>query len=151
MDSNIDFDQLAQAAFPEVNRLGPVQALDRLWRTLFSLDKWYFLAQQSLLSSEPVPYRWDRKQNGEYWFLAFTDQQRAIRFASDQQLGNEVGQVPFVSLDPQTAREHIANAAAASSIFGVRFNEGSPYGWAAPAADIQAIYEHVSQNGDRSN
>lgn len=150
MNSSIDFDQLAKAAFPEVNQLGEVEDLDRLWQSLFDLDKWFFLAKQNLIDAEPVPYRWDRKQDGQLWFLVFTDENRAIRFASKQGLANESEKVPFVAMTPEAARLHTAQAAAASSVFGVRFNEGSQFGWAAPAEDIQAIYAHLTRTDDKA-
>ena len=82
-----DFEQLARQAFPQVDQPGPVEALDQLWNCLFDLPCWYFLAIPANHDSDQgQPFQWDRRMDGKFWLLAFTELERGQAFAAKQNL-----------------------------------------------------------------
>ncbi len=146
MNRNIpDFDKLALAAHPVVDQIGRVEDLDALWSQLFELDTWYFLGEPKTIYNAldgVKPFQWDRRQNGETWLLAFTDLNRANRWKETQDSQFNDDRVHFMSLTPDEARSHIRSLIG-SKVIGIRFNEGSDYGWAARVEDIDPIFNHL--------
>ncbi|HMO13627.1 MAG TPA: hypothetical protein PKD64_04315 [Pirellulaceae bacterium] len=145
-----DFDLLAHAAHPETFSAGTIEHLDRLWRELFALNSWHFLAEPKTIFNAldgVKPYPWDRRQNGEKWLLAFTDLARAERWLDDAEIKQDDRSDYFITWTPAAARSYFRTLTG-SPVVGVRFNEGSAFGWAAPVEDIERIYNHLAAQTD---
>ncbi len=141
-----DFDQLAFAAHPEIDRHGSIEALDALWKAVFLLDEWHFLGEPKTIHNAidgAKPFQWDRKQDGTKWLLLFTDLQRAKLWAATQDFGAGADRVNFLSIKQDEARAHFRSLIG-KSVAGIRFNEGSKFGWMAPLEDIDTIFGHLA-------
>ena len=137
------FDELVDLAYDAASR-GPLEdpALDALWKALFGLETWYFLAKPPEADDELVPFVCDG-DDGCGWLLAFTDLGRLRRYCSQEGLEGEgqiEGETFYLSLKPASARAWVRGLP--DEIGGIRFNEGE-HGWQGDRGSIDRIHEHL--------
>lgn len=138
-----DFDMLTAAAFPG-QQVGPIAAVNALWRAAFALDQWLFIMHPAAVS-DPQPFV--ANEAGYACMFAFTDGERLRGFAKENDLVAEKGSALMLGISPHNAIEWGREELERGGSQRVHFNFGGP-GWFAPMARLPDIYDFVQGSAD---
>lgn len=131
-----DFDQLSQNAYQNGN--ADMAALDKLWVSVFQLEKWHFIARGEMPNVRPyIGY----KEENQPMIFAFTDTDRLEALAREQHLLDKDGLVPILSI-PTTNIITYLEQFAQYGVKGIWFNPNG-YGFFSPLQNLRAIKTRV--------
>lgn len=151
MTDEIDFDVLSRKT-SESN--GAIADLDRLYGSVFKLPQWHFIARSQFPDVRPYVASNGEVAGGQAMVRAFTDTDRLLRFARENQLmeTDEVHgeHVSILSLPTDTIVEYLEQLISIG-VYGVWFNsDADSYGFFVPLKQLRPIREHlknISQPG----
>ncbi|MEZ5211250.1 hypothetical protein [Gordonia sp. (in: high G+C Gram-positive bacteria)] len=130
-------DELARVA--AADRSG----LDALWRAVFELDEWWFIARG--LGADCMPgddtHPFIGVLDGKPFLMAFTDGERARRFALANGLGAADGTAHALAIPP-AGIVSTAPSYRQQGVFAIVFDHGST-GFFSPLEDLAAIQQWV--------
>jgi hypothetical protein len=136
-----DITALQIAAYPN-GQLGPVEALDALWRAVFALEAWVFLVHPGRLARGDDPFPFIADVGGEGCLMIFTSTDEAAAFAGRNKLATPDGAAATLNM-PTAAALQWLDAELPASVARVAFNHG-PNGWFAPRAQVGVIHRALS-------
>jgi len=110
--------------------------LDALYRALFGLDQWLFVADPRPGLLAPRPYRGIHE--GKAWYYVFTDEEHLQRFAE----ANGFARGPTSGPIAVTVDEAVERIAEDRGVDGVHFNEGED-GWFLPRERLPEVQRHL--------
>ena len=142
-DAAHDFDTLTAAAFPG-QQVGPIAAVNALWRAAFSLDQWLFVMHPAAVS-DPQPFV--ANEASYVCMFAFTDGERLRGFANENSLVDEKGGALMLGVTPQNAIDWGREERERGGSQRMHFNFGGP-GWFAPLSGLPGIYDFVQGSAD---
>lgn len=112
---------------------------DELWAAVFNLREWYFLMTlKSFATSSPSAQMIDEK----VWYLVFTDTEKLQAYATRNQNLDANGGALYLTMTPDQAVE-FAEKSLATTVYGIRFNEGQEHGWFAPMKNITQFPDYL--------
>ncbi|ODU05655.1 MAG: hypothetical protein ABS81_07005 [Pseudonocardia sp. SCN 72-86] len=132
--SDLDIDQLAAAVREE-----PTPAnFARLWRAVFTLERWYLIPTGS--PDDPRPMLGLVEEQS--YLLVFTSERHVKGFAVDQGGVREGRGVAVMTISPM-ALTNLAPNLIEQGVSGVLFDQGQS-GFAAPVAGLQSLHDQFS-------
>lgn len=144
MADEINFDTLSQKS-RESN--GALEDLDNLYGHTFALPQWHFIARGQFPNVRPYIASNAQVAGGQYMVRAFTDTDRLLRFAKENNLmeTDAVGKenVSILSLPSDTIVDYLEQFIA-QGVHGIWFNSDTgSEGFFAPLHQLRAIQEHL--------
>jgi len=142
MTDNVDFDALAQKT---INSNGALEDLNNLYGAVFALPEWHFIARGELPNLSPYIAANADYADGQQMVRAFTDTNRLLRFAKENNLVQTDGSAPILSLPTAGIVEYLEQFTA-YGVHGVWFNSdtGSD-GFFLPLKQLRPVKEHLAK------
>jgi hypothetical protein len=138
----VNFDELSEKAFAED---GTVEDKNELWGNVFLLKEWYFIARGEAPNLHPYIASNKNVANGQPMIRAFTDTDRLYDFARENELLDEGGNAPALTIPTDKAIEFLAQFE--EEVFGIWFNsDPQSIGFYAPLKQMAAIKSYVDEN-----
>jgi hypothetical protein len=132
MRSVVDFDLLVR----QTQTAQDSASLDQLWSAVYSLPKWYMIARGEFPNIRPFI-----GVVGEKPFLhAFTDAERAHRFAAEQELVRSDGSAMLLD-SPMPGFIETVPSYQKIGVYGILFNSG-PFGFHARLEDLKPMRDY---------
>ena len=125
-----DFKQLAEAAESQQTR----ENMDALWRAVFSLEQWYFIARGN--KDKPTPFA--SVVNGKPFLMGFTSTEGAQVFYARNKLDD--GKSHGILSIPSRNTAYFTSFAQ-HGVFGILFNDHEK-GFYTPLTNIQPMYDY---------
>jgi len=139
--TSADFDQLALAA---MSSGGAMPQMTALFKEVFALPSWHFVMRGTPPDVHPYIGANANYANGQQMVRAFTDTNRLLRFARENNLLDATGGAPAISIPTQSVVSYLEQFAS-SGVFGVWFNSDSgSEGFFGPLAQLRSIETLVS-------
>ncbi|HEY8561085.1 MAG TPA: hypothetical protein VIL74_11990 [Pyrinomonadaceae bacterium] len=142
MTENVDFDALARKT-AESN--GAIDDLNELWSAAFALPEWHFIARGELPNISPYIASNANYANGAQMARAFTDTDRALRFAKENNLTKADASAPLLSLPTAKAVDYLEQFIQ-FGVHGIWFNSDSGSdGFFLPLKQLRPVKEHLAK------
>ena len=138
----VNFDALSRAAY-DTN--STIKDKDALWLEVFTLSEWYFVARGSLPNIVPYIARAEQIEPGSLWLYAFTDADRATKYAQEMELGAEDGSSLYLAIPNNRTTIRWALGYKDNDVKGIFFNAES-YGFYVPLRQLQPIKNHLAND-----
>ena len=148
MTDEVDFDALARKT-SESN--GALQDLNNLYGHVFALPQWHFIARGQFPDVNPYVASNAQFAGGQDMVRAFTDTDRLLRFAQENNLmamdADVVGGESALILSIPTDKiVDYLEQFIAQGIYGIWFNSDTKsYGFFAPLKQLRPIQEHLEK------
>ena len=139
MINEVDFDSLARQVMRADRTIAD---LDQLYGHVFALPQWHFIARGQFPNVRPYIASNVQVAEGQYMLRAFTDSDRLLRFAQENQLAG--GESPLIlSLPTDTIVDYLEQFIP-EGVHGVWFNSDTKSdGFFAPLIQLRPIQEHL--------
>ena len=142
MEKELDFDGLARKANESG---GAMEDLNRLFSAAYTLDQWIFIARGELPNINPYVASRADYQNGKQMIRAFTDSNRLLRFARENNLTNADGGAEMLCIPTKGVVEYLEQFIQ-HGVYGVWFNSDSESdGFSIPLKQLRPIKEYLEK------
>ncbi len=149
MTDEIDFDALSRKTID-----GAMENLDNLYRQVFALPQWHFIARGEFPDVSPYIASNAQVASRQYMIRAFTDTDRLLRFARENNLmekdaaGKE--NVSILSLPTDTIADYLEQFIP-TGVHGIWFNSDTKSdGFFVPLKQLRPIQEHLKNLSRRA-
>jgi hypothetical protein len=147
MKNEVDFDALSR----RVNETGMMEDAARLFGHAFALPDWYFIARGQFPNVTPYIASNEGFASGQYMVRAFTDTDRLLRFAQENNLmeagaaGNEPASL-ILSVPTDRVVDYLEQFIR-QGVYGVWFNSDTKSdGFFVPLTQLRPIKAHLETN-----
>lgn len=148
MTDEVDFDTLARMV-SESN--GALQNLNNLYGHVFALRQWHFIARGQFPDVNPYVASNAQVAGGQYMVRAFTDTDRLLRFAQENNMmamdADVVSgeRVSILSVPTDKIVDYLEQFIS-QSIYGIWFNSDTKsHGFFVPLKQLRPIQEHLEK------
>lgn len=146
MTDEVDFDALARKT-NESN--GAIEDLNKLYGHAFALQKWHFIARGQFPDVSPYVASNAQFAGGQYMVRAFTDTDRLLRFAQENELmekdANGGENVSILSIPTDKIVDYLEQFIS-RGVHGIWFNSDTKsYGFFVPLKQLRPIQEHLDK------
>jgi hypothetical protein len=152
MTSEVDFDALARKANESD---GALEDLDDLFGNAFALEKWHFIARGRFPDVNPYVASNASVAGGQYMVRAFTDTDRLLRFARENNLmeRDEAGKEDVLILSVPTDKiVDYLEQFIPLGVHGIWFNSDvNSDGFFVPLGQLRPIQEHLKSISRRAS
>jgi hypothetical protein len=146
MADEVDFDALARKA---IESNGALEDLNNLYGHAFALRNWHFIARGQFPNVSPYVAANAQFAGGQYMVRAFTDTDRLLRFAQENELmakdatGEE--QVSILSVPTDNIVDYLEQFIS-QGVHGLWFNSDTKSdGFFVPLKQLRPIKEHLEK------
>lgn len=142
MTNSVDFDALAR----KTNESGgAMDALNNLFGATFALEKWHFIARGELPNVSPYIAANAEYADGQQMVRAFTDTDRLLRFAKENNLTRPDGNASILSVPTANIIDYLEQFIP-YGVHGIWFNSdtGSD-GFFIPIKQLRPVKEHLAK------
>jgi hypothetical protein len=146
----VDFDALARKA----NETGAMEEIGNLFGHAFALKQWHFIARGQFPDVHPYIASNEQVADGQYMIRAFTDTDRLLRFAQENNLmENGVSESEKSALILSIPTDNIIDYLEdfiPQGAYGIWFNSDTKSdGFFIPLEQLQPIKEHLENKKRR--
>lgn len=142
--NDVDFDALSRL----VNATQATEYLNELYGQAFMLPAWHFVARGDLPDVQPYIASTPGIADGRPMVRAFTGGERMARFAMENGLVGEDGELPSLSMPRPGAVDYLEGLTQ-EGIYGVWFNSDTASdGFFVPLQQLRPIREHMGRIGN---
>ena len=139
MTNEVDFDSFARQVMRADRTIAD---LDQLYGHVFALPQWHFVARGQFPNVHPYIASNVQVAEGLYMLRAFTDTDRLLRFAQENQLADGESAL-ILSLPTDTIVDYLEQFIP-QGVHGVWFNSDTKSdGFFAPLSQLRPIQEHL--------
>ncbi|MBV9868743.1 MAG: hypothetical protein JO316_25580 [Abitibacteriaceae bacterium] len=140
MADEVNFDELAQKA---MQSNGALEDVDTLYAHAFALPQWHFIARGAFPNVVPYVAANAAVADGQYMIRAFTDTDRLLRFAQENNLTEADGGALILSLPTDNIIDYLEQFMA-EGVHGIWFNSDSGSdGFFAPLRQLRPLKAHL--------
>ncbi len=142
-----DFDALCRAT---MKPNATTEDLNRLYKAAFALPKWNFIARGEFPNVTPYVASNAHYADGQYMIRAFTDADRLHRFAKENNLTDERGEVLILDIPIENIIGYLEQFIA-DGVHGIWFNsDAQSDGFFVPLKQLRPIKEHLEKMEESS-
>lgn len=135
------FDELA---LKSAQSGGAMPEMTALFEQVFALPSWHFVMRGTPPDVHPYVAANANYADGKHMVRAFTDTDRLLRFARENNLLDATGGAPVLTIPTKSVVAYLEQFAS-SGVFGVWFNSDTgSEGFFGPLASLRAIEAHVA-------
>ena len=152
MADEIDFDALARKTSESDS---PIEDFDNLYGHAFALPQWHFIARGQFPNVSPYVALNAQVAGGQYMIRAFTDTDRLLRFARENNLielhAVGKGDALILSLPTDTIVDYLERFSPLN-VHGIWFNSDTKSdGFFVPLKQLRPIQEHLNNLSRRAS
>lgn len=142
MVSDVDFDALVQKTMASNEA---IEDLNNLYGAAFSLENWHFIARGDFPDVSPYVASNAQYADNLPMVRAFTDTERLLRFAKENNLTDAEGSALILSLPTEKIVEYLEQFIS-RDVYGIWFNSDiESKGFYAPLKQLRPIKEHLEK------
>lgn len=142
MANNVDFDALARKT---VESNGAMEDLNNLYGAAFALSQWHFIARGTPPDVNPYIASNADYADGQHMVRAFTDTDRLMNFARENNLTDADGSASILSIPTANIIEYLEQFSA-YGVHGVWFNSNTESdGFFLPLRQLRPVKEHLAK------
>jgi hypothetical protein len=142
MTNTVNFDALTQKT---VSSNGAMEDLNELYGATFALEKWHFIARGELPDVSPYIASNAEYAGGQQMVRAFTDTDRLLRFAKENELTHPDGSAPILSIPTVNIVDYLEQFIA-YGVHGIWFNSDTESdGFFLPLKQLRPVKEHLAK------
>lgn len=144
MANNVDFDELARKT---IEPSGSMEALNNLYGAVFALEKWHFIARGTPPDVNPYIAANDEYADGQHMVRAFTDTDRLMNFARENNLTAPDGTASILSIPTANILDYLEQFIP-YGVHGIWFNSDMQSdGFFLPLRQLRPVKEHLLKIG----
>jgi hypothetical protein len=148
VDSDVNFDDLSQKT-TESN--GAIDDLNNLYGHALALPEWYFIARGEFPDITPYIASNAKYADGKHMVRAFTDKERLQRFAKENNLTGDDGEVLTLDIPTGSIIDYLEQFIS-NGVYGIWFNSDTESkGFYAPLAQLRPIKTHLEKINWKNN
>lgn len=148
MANDVDFDALSRKT---VQSNGAMEDLNNLYGEAFALSDWHFIARGELPNVSPYVAANAAYADGQYMIRAFTDTNRLLRFAKENNLTDAGGNASMLSIPTGEIVEYLEQFIA-DGVYGIWFNSDTKSdGFFLPLQQLRPVKEHLERISWKNN
>lgn len=144
MANDVNFDELARKT---IASNGAMADLNNLYGAAFALEKWHFIARGTPPDVNPYIASNADYADGQHMVRAFTDTERLIKFARENNLTDADGSAAILSVPTINIIDYLEQFAP-YGVHGIWFNSDTASdGFFLPLKQLRAVKEHLARIG----
>lgn len=139
----VNFDALSRDAYKSQN--AGMEEKNRLWKEVFLLEKWHFIARGQLPNIWPYVSQSFSAGVTQNMVMAFTDTEKLYQFAQEKKVCDEKGTIPVLSLPVKTIIPFLLSLTH-KGVWGIHFNANQQSSdFFSPLQQLPVIFKFVTE------